>query len=65
MLYQLSYFGDYNKNLSCANHDGKDNKELPPNFGKAKVREIRYCKNFEKEFSPENQQIKKTPGEVF
>jgi hypothetical protein len=25
---------------------GRFNKELPPNFGKAKVREFAYCKNF-------------------
>ena len=40
---------------------GLSNKELPPNFGKAKVREFRYCKNFEREFYLENQEIKKTP----
>jgi len=34
---------------------GKDNKELPQNFGKAKVREFGYCKNFEREFYLVNQ----------
>ena len=39
----------------------KDNKELPQNFGKAKVREFANCKNFEMFFCVDNEN-KKTPA---
>jgi hypothetical protein len=32
--------------ILTGNNGGISNKELPPNFGKAKVREFAYCKNF-------------------
>jgi len=47
----------------CLCFSGKGNKELPPNFGKAKVKEFVIGKIFCRIFYAENQK-KKTPWEV-